>query len=463
MTKSTDKELISRRLFEIAVALCFFTILIYEFLTPMLMDDMSYMSEVKTAGSVFDLFSQEKRQYLGWTGRSVAHIMLRLLMYLDLHLLGGGRVIFNFVSAAAFTLLSLLIYANVEKKKKHDIITYLLILTLLWIFAVSFAETILWETGACNYLLTTTIIMSFMTIFRKSMEKEVEGKAVEGAGLIRRSVLMLLFGILAGWCNENTSGGCLVFILFLTCLYSIRRKKIRPWMLSGIAGNIIGLGIMVLAPGNAARAQNREELHSGIVGLGARFLALTDMVRSEFFILLCILIVLVVYICLQSDKKQNLLDVTAFAVLSAITVYSLVLTATPQKRAIFGAGIFLIIAVVQAFQELEAGSVSARTLRISAVFILCLYMFFTYIAEGASLARIYREEKERYEYLEEVAATGAEDAEAPMLRPQFESRYSAAYDCDITDDWTYWTNMMMANYYGFKTLLGVDRDEWTGY
>ncbi len=463
MTEKTGREDTSRIFLPVAFGVCFLTILIYEFLTPMLMDDLNYMNEVKKAGNFFDLFLQERQQYMGWTGRSVAHFILRVMMYLDLHIFGGGRFIFNIVAAIMFTTLTFLIYSNIQKKKTADITTYLLIVMLLWIYAISFDETVLWETGACNYLFTTTIILWFMTLFRKYTERAATENEKTGVSLVLKTLGMLALGIIAGWCNENTSGGCLLFVIILTIFFVKNGRKIRPWMISGILGNIIGLAFMVLAPGNVERAANREELHGGIVGMAARFLSITEMVREELFVLLAILIVLVVYISISGRKMKELIDVLVFAGLSIITVYSLVLTATPQPRALFGAGIFMIIAVVQAFQETEESIVVVRTIRLSAVYIMCLYMFFTYIAEGASLARIYREEQERYEYLEKVAETGAEDASAPMLRPQFESKYSAAYKSDITEEWYYWTNTMMADYYGFKTLLGVDRDEWTEY
>jgi hypothetical protein len=121
------------------------------------------------------------------------------------------------------------------------------------------------------------------------------------------------------------------------------------------------------------------------------------------------------------------------------------------------------MAVVQAYQEAEDGAMWVQVLRKSAVYLLCLYMFFIYLDCGASLARIYREENERFDYLEDISASGEVDVTVPMLRPQFENKYTAAYDCDITEDYKYWTNMMMAEFYGLDTITGVERDEWTGY
>jgi len=462
-TEEMKKENTRKRLFVISVVLCFVTIFLYELFTPMLMDDMTYLSQVKKAGSIAGLLAQEKQQYLGWTGRSVAHMMLRLVMFADLHIFGGGRMTFNIISSAVFTILSLLIYKNIQKTRKYDVLAYLLILLLVWMYGVSFAQTVLWETGACNYLFTTTIIMAFITYFRSSIEKSIALDDTAKEKGVLKAVLMLIAGVLAGWCNENTSGGCLLFILILLAMYLKQGKKLKIWMITGLVGNVAGLAIMVLAPGNALRAAGREELHTGLLGMAARFLNITLAIRDEFIVLIGAFIVLVVFLRIQGRKWAELLDVLVFGFLFLATSYSLILTVTPQDRALFGGDIFLIIAIVQAFEYVAANETWIQLIKRASVYLMLLYMLFTYLDCGASLARIYREEKERYDYLEEWSKTGAEDAEAPMLRPQFENRYTAAYDCDITEDWTNWNNMMMANYYGFKTLLGVDRDEWDKY
>ncbi|MBE5842608.1 MAG: hypothetical protein E7302_00355 [Butyrivibrio sp.] len=457
------KEKLQNRIFIGMVALCFLTVFVFEMLTPMLMDDMTYSNQVKEAGSFFQLFGQEYTQYMGWTGRSVAHMSMRILMYLDLHILGGGRLLFNIVAALVFTRLSILMYTNIQKKNKVDVKTYVLIVLLLWIFGISFAQTVLWETGACNYLITTTLIWEFITFFRRHVEEAAKGTETSTKSSVVTAILMFLSGLIAGWCNENTSGGCLLMVILLTAFYLKGKHKIKPFMITGILGNVMGLAIMVLAPGNMLRAANREELHGGLLGMAARFLNITIVIHEEFFILLSVLIALVIYLLTYGKKLTELIDVFAYTGLWFATSYSLIATTTPQSRAFFGAGIFLMMAVVQAYQDADDDVKWMSILRKSVVYILCLYMFFTYLESGGSLARIYREEQERYTYLEEYAKTGEEDVEVPMLRPNFKTKYSAAYDSDVTDDWTYWTNMMMAEYYGFKTLLGVDREEWTKY
>ncbi len=458
-----------KRLFIISVIVCFVTILIYEMLTPMLMDDMSYGKQVQEAGSFFGLFAQEHHQYMTWTGRSVAHLMLRIFMYIDMHTF-GGRVFFNIAAAAVFTVLTLLIYLNANSNIRYDVYTYLLGVLLIWLFAVSFGETILWETGTCNYLFTTTIVMAMVTLYRNGYKKCMAEGGEDKSKKIASCMGMFLLGVVSGWCNENTSGGLLLLMIIVAVYY----KKLYAFAISAMAGTAVGLGFMVLAPGNAIRSQYMEEAHTGLLGMAARFLKITLVLKEEFMVLLIIIAVLFLLLKLQGKVFKDLKAMILFVFIFFATSYSLILTVTPQERAFFGAGIFLIVAIVQGYCRISTGeaantvadgnadksekTVLLQTVKYGTVVAMAIYMLFTYIESGANLARIYREEQNRYSYLEEQAAAGAEDAEIPMLSDQFYTKYTSAYTCDVSDDWTNWNNMMIAEYYGFKTVLGVDPD-----
>lgn len=90
-------------------------------------------------------------------------------------------------------------------------------------------------------------------------------------------------------------------------------------------------------------------------------------------------------------------------------------------------------------------------------------MFFTYMDSGADMARIYREYQEREIYLEEKAAEGEKDVTIPLLRPDFETIYSDAYNSDIQEDPEYWINIAYASYYGFDSVSGIPREDWNEY
>ena len=249
------QTLCRKRLFYITAAVNFLMAAIYCYLTPLMTDDIIYGDTVAKANSFFDLFAQEYEHYMGHSGRSVAHFILRIFLYI------GNKNVFNIVAAAAFTLLGILIYLNVDCRKEYDLRVFIGILLLMWLFDPSISNSVFWETGACNYLFTGTLIMGFITIFRNNY-REKKHRSIPFA------VGMLLYGIVTGWCNENTSGGLIFFIMLMIFLAWLETKDfsgIRLWMVTGFVGNVIGFLFMVFAPGNSSRSAVKadREAHSG--------------------------------------------------------------------------------------------------------------------------------------------------------------------------------------------------------
>lgn len=244
-------------IFNLAVIIAAGMIFIFNVLTPAMSDDLFYGKEVSAAGSILGLIQQEYNQYMTWSGRSVCHLILRCFLSMD-------KMVFNVFNSIVFVMLTLCIYWNIDHKKKYDTGVFLLVNLLLWLFGVVFRQTVLWETGACNYLWGAAIILGFLTCYRYALNHSdnLRHEAVW-------TVLLPVFGILAGWCNENTSGGGLLFILILLGIYCFERRGhkgiIRPWMITGPAGQLTGFLFMILAPGNFIRGQLKEEEHTGIL------------------------------------------------------------------------------------------------------------------------------------------------------------------------------------------------------
>ncbi|WP_022756320.1 DUF3329 domain-containing protein [Butyrivibrio fibrisolvens] len=475
-----------KNLFIIEVIACYITVLTFMILTPMLGDDFNYYATVNKAGSFWQLFAQEYDQYMHWTGRSVAHIILRMVFYFD------AVMLFNFLSAGVFVLLTLCIYFHIDRRRRYDYRLYLLIVLMLWIFGVSFAETILLKYASCNYLITTGIIIGFLTLYRHWL---IQGSK----GSILRCIGMFLFGIVAGWCSENTSGGAILLqlIYFAVILYNRKHdsvdtgrkapalesaskqsdtlsvamygNKIMPWMITGFIGMIIGFAFMISAPGNYLRASFVEEEHTSLVGMIARIQKTTLLIRDNFLILICMFLVILIILRVMGKTWKELHNMLLYGFLFLATAYSLIMTAEPQGRAFFGAGIYLTIAICQGFSDikLDEGSKElnkafyiAGTCLVSLMFV---HMFFEYIDSGVDLGRIYREESERNAYLAQKAAEGATSIEAPMLRPDFDNKYTFAYVLDIAEDPGYWTNTEVEAYYGIESISGVERANWTEY
>lgn len=445
-------------LFLMAIIVSWLLIFIFNVLTPMMSDDLFYSREVQMAGNFAEVVQQEYQQYMTWSGRSVCHLILRCFLM-------GNKMVFNIFNSLVFVGLALLIYLNIEGRKKNDIPVYLLTNLLIWMFGVVFRQTVLWETGACNYLWGSAIILAFLTLYRSCLKKTDRLKK-----RVVWVVLLFITGIIAGWCNENTSGGGILMSLMLVVFwwYDNRdNKKPAFYMVAGIVGQLTGFLFMIMAPGNVARVLVQEEEHTGLFALVSRFQKIILAIKNNFLILLIIILLLFIIVLYQKHNLKNLWKDCRNGILWLIaflaTCFALILTPEPMPRAYFGAGIFLIIAVVQFFVYVKENEIIFRSLKTGMISVMCLIMFFTYMESGANLARIYREYHERDVYLTEQAENGVKDVTVPMLRPDFETKYSDGYNSDITASPEYWLNIAYATYYGFDSVSGVPREDWTEY
>ncbi len=465
--------------------MAFLAVTIYEFLTPNMSDDLIYWDTVHTANNFFDLFKQEAEHWMSHTGRSVSHMILRVFLYINV------KAVFNIVAGAVFVTLSLLIYANIQGKKDYDVKVYGFILTMLWFFDPCIANTVFWEDGACNYMFTMTIIMGFITLYRKSLDPMnvslISGKvAPSGEKSWLFALGMFLYGIIAGWCNENTSGGAILFVLILIVDKWLENKKncgfVKPWMITAIVGNVLGFGIMILSPGNFGRAEVAEEEHTGLLAYAARFLKIVINIKDNYFILISAFIVLLIFIYYMSADKKKFLEVTKYmrmlAFVALMTAFSLMAVPSSQIRTYYGAGLFMMMAVLNgagivANTLFMSGSASDRekglsfcllqTAVSSLVAVWGIILVFTYIEQGANLARIKREFAERDAYIWQQVEEGEIDVYAPKLRPQWENRFTFAYESDLDDYYYNWINMFYAEHYGIDAIWGVDREEWNEY
>lgn len=452
-----------KRIFWMILAGIWIVIFLFSYLTPRLSDDFTYGVAAREIHSIADVFRQEYVHYMEHSGRSVVHLFVRTFLKFN-------PLVFDLCNSVAFVGLILLMYVNIAKRKAYDIWTLAILFFLMWFKAVSFEETVLWQVGATNYLWGALIILGYVTLYRHLLNKEsknnnqsTEEKKWNVWLEIAKSIGIFAFGLAAGWCNENTSGGgfllCICFLLIY--LYENKGKRAETWMLAGLVGQLMGLFMMVASPGERMRAAFAEEEHSGILKIFARFQKLTLAVKDEFFLLLAIFVL--IYLLCRIQKRTVLELRMALIYLFAFfaTTYALVLAAPAQNRALFGAGVFLMIALVNGLVLIDAEKEALiKTLRCGIPIILTGYFFISFLDDGTNLFRIYRDEVERESYIEEEKAAGNNDIVVAQMRPDFETSYTAAYKMDMTDDPEYWINIAYEEYYDVESIIAIPREEW---
>lgn len=448
MEKINQKDKRRKIVFFVLLGISFAAIWIYNFMTPLMSDDLLF--KASDYHSPLDIFRLEYQQYMTWTGRSVLQIVLKIFSLMP-------KWVFNLCNSLCFVLLTLLIYCNVKDKKKYDVFLLALINLALWNFSVEFDQTVLWLGGACNYLWGIVILLGFLTCFRYFMENGHSQKRA-----VPVSIFMFFFGILAGWGNENTSGGGILIALLFLLLNYRKEKKVYPWTISGIAGMAVGFLFMVLAPGNRARGSlmKADETYSGIMAYVSRGLKINKAMNEYMMIYIAVICLLAAYYIYKRKKIEELADTFVFCLAGLATSYVLILTPEPMPRAYFGANIFFAIACVQMIQRISEEDTLLVSLKTGGIVAAAVWMFFSYTENGANLARILREVNEREEYILEQTSRGNYDLTLPMLRPEFQTEYSFMYENDISMEKDFWINEVFRIKYGLEGIKAVPREEW---
>ncbi|MBR3602964.1 MAG: hypothetical protein IKL49_11685 [Lachnospiraceae bacterium] len=440
----------NRIIFIGSVIISFVAFYIYNILTPLMSDDLLF--DKSLYHSIADIFIQEYQQYMNWNGRSVLQVILKVFSLLP-------KSFFNVCISICYVVTLLLIYWNIRGRKAYDSFLYVLINVLVWNYAVDFSQTMLWMGGACNYLWGIMIILGFITIYRKLLEKqEIKNKSLIAVG-------MFLFGVLAGWGNENTSGGAILIILLFTTIYYYNTRKLEKWMVSGIGGMIVGFLFMFLAPGNKVRGNimRAGETYSGISALISRGVKVFEAINKYLFIYIAVIVLLGVYFYYRKYKLEEFKEVGIFTLASIATAGVLIFTPEPMPRAYFGANIYMMIAAVQMVQLIREEDTVLITLKSGGIILATIAMMFIYVEEGANLVRILREVNEREEYILEQVKLENYDLKLPMIRPQFETKYSFMYENDISDKEDWWINEVYCIYYGLNSVEAVAREEYVLY
>ena len=448
-SEKRGKELpYNKILFVAIVIISFAMIYIYNVLTPIMSDDL--MLDKSLYPTFKEVLAREYWQYMNWTGRSVLQLLLRTTALMP-------KSFFFLANSIFFTGLSLLIYNNVKGSKKYDVITYLLIQLCLWNFSVDFSQTVLWMSGACNYLWGMVIVLGFLTLFRKMLYGKTEG--IQGALLL---AALYLLAFLAGWGNENTSGGAILIAGLLVLDHYRKNRKINLKVAGSLVSCMSGFLFLLLAPGNKVRGElvKAEETYQGLAAYISRGLKVLKAIDEYLLLYLMVICLLGVYFYYKKYSCLQFTEAAIFALGGLATAAVLIFTPEPMARAYYGANIYLLIAALKLVQWIPKEELYLTTLKTGGVLAGTLAFLFIYVEEGANLTRILREVNIRESYILEEVGKGESDLVLPMLREEFASKYSMAHLNDISPDEDNWNNEIYRNKYHIDQMEVLPWEEW---
>lgn len=203
--------------------------------TPLLADDYCMLFPSLSAA-----LSHVAGLYTTWSGRSVGFFLT------DAFLL-APKTLFNLLTPLlTLGLTALLIFTTHGKAALTRPALWLIAFAVPWLYTPSLGDTMFWVSGAANYYYTAALqLLWLLPLYRLAW-----GKPLTGPWLYAWPLL----GIFAGWTNENSAPAILILGSICATIAYRQHRRLPLWAWLSLAAMLVGILLMLLAPGNMMRA-----------------------------------------------------------------------------------------------------------------------------------------------------------------------------------------------------------------
>ncbi len=344
-TKKINNSIAGYIIASIALIAIFLLVFITNRKIVFMMDDIWYWHNLvtdKPISSISDIIESQIWHYNNWGGRTVAHSVLQLLLW-------SGFLVSDIFNTLVLGVLALVIARG--SGKKNIIWSVLLAVSLIISCNPALRDTLFWQSGCANYLYMSVIYLPFAWVYIHCL------KCLDNSGNCENSskcpflspnpvinilltVVIFIWGILAGWTNENIGPTIVLITIAVEIILAVNKKPLKIWMFLGTVGSIIGSALMILAPGNKVRELEVPDYGNWKLNLCRR---VVDYLKPAYDWLLPIILITVFSVTLYVLFIKHIPDVATIVILAAgIASYgALILSPHIPERAMFGIIVFL--------------------------------------------------------------------------------------------------------------------------
>lgn len=412
------------------------------YLSPYFANDYRYMLIFGTSDkvtNVFDIFVSQYHHYFNWGGRTIAHLIAQ-------HLLFAPKAIQALLQGLLYCMMLVLICYMGNMYSKIRLSHIFTVSIMLFLSLRYFGEVTISPVSASNYLYTSLIILIFLIPFVQSFDnRRPKSKAF--------AFMMLLLGVISGWCNENT-GFALCFVIGLICLYRIYKKDLRAYELCGLIGVILGFALLVFAPGNGVRYENIKQ--AGFEPI-AHFFATFKIIGVSIIAMYALFIPL---IYLSFKAKLNLRKMTIdndlkkvlfILALGFSSFFIMMFSPTFPARATSFCSFCISIAIVQILVYMKKQKINVLPSSFKRILIIASGTYVLVISSNMVYGyhQAYLDGIERDNYIKEQIAQGNLDIVTSAMHVT-NTKY--LYIADIRANTKHYANVLVANYYKINSI-----------
>ncbi|EMK1754151.1 hypothetical protein V8N81_000886 [Enterobacter hormaechei] len=284
------------------------------------------------------------------------------------------RYAYAALNSMAFSLLIILIssipFVIKVASKWHFCLRAAFIFVLYWIANPNLGQTSFWIVGSANYMWTNMFIAAFFVYLLRSIRAQKTNV-----------IALFILGLMAGCSNENTGA----VVVFLSAFVLIYEKANRSVIISSMSGVIIGAAILLLSPGNRARAATFVEWNSMsfMQKYQIQFFDRFPQAMAEYWPVYLVLIASIIVASMGGTlRKSTSVYMTAFIVGAIAANAAFIGSPVFPPRSMNGGLCFMLIALafvlVDAFEavgKFEAGLMTCIAIFCAAYFIPSYYLF----------------------------------------------------------------------------------------
>jgi len=442
-----DTKLQLNKIYKILLILIvvFFSIYILNHMTLYISDDFLYRFELRHGVSdddlqpingLLSLVRSQISHYTLWNGRFVAHTIVQFFLQFD-------KWIFNLVNTIVYIFLGLLILMISSQITKKEINTFLIMTVFIFMFFLipDFGQTVLWMSGAANYLWMSVIYLGFY--FFNIKHREDNWKTITTASIL---------GLLSGATNENSGPAVILMVILLAIYAYYQQREINLWRISGIISSIIGFSLILFAPAATKRVSERNEVSLSVSSLFDNFLMLTRYIINNYWIYFIIITILLCILVIKREITANIL-LNIFIIFAGFfgATYSLVVVDKIIERTMFGPTM-LLITIMMILLSIWVDVISNDKLLILMLIPFILMFAFVYKTAFLDIHNTYTTVSKQYEI---ISNNINEDVKVPMIStPQSDYNAYSNGTNYLKEDKDAWLNKWAARFFGVNSISG---------
>ncbi len=432
--------------FYIAVLALFLFLLVLNVMTPLCVDDFTYLynfADGSPMESPFQIVSSMKVHAEKMNGRLFSH-------GLDQFFLLMPALLFDAINSLFFVFLILYIYVMAKGHRISsplDPLGFLATFAAVWVFTPAFGEVILWQTGACGYLWAMCFSFLFLIPFMQFFQK---GQAV---GKRTLQILFVLFSFPAGGYLENSSAAMIgMAVLFLAAGILIAKRRPPFYLILALLFSVCGYLFMLTRP---AELMNKAAFTWSALRAG---LHTALLMYREFlfpFLLFFALLGLAVY---EKRDGKRLLTALIFLIGSLASNFIMSFASYYPARCAAIPAVLLLLADAILVHDVFAPLLQHRRGKnaVTAVLVLSLLLALYPLGFGTKdIVTTGLAMRDADKLLQEAAENGKQEVYLPILHS--ETKYGVLFELKYLDtDPETWPNHDMAKFHGLDAVIGIN-------